>query len=60
MSQLNKKKFSRFYQNQKQTNVGHCVTNEIFNGDYKNIEYKLRISAVSAFERKSKVVDDFA
>ena len=59
MSRLIKINFSNFDPKQKQTNVGHYMNNEIINGDYENIKYKLRISAVSAFERKSKVVDDF-
>ena len=33
------------------------MNNEIINADYENIKYKSRISAVLAFERKSKVVD---
>ena len=36
------------------------MTDEIINGNYKNIEYKVRISVVLEFERKSKVVNDFA
>ena len=42
---------------QKQTNVGHSVTDEIINCNSKNIGYNVKKekAAVSAFERKLKV-----
>ena len=37
---------------QKQTNVGHSVTDEIINGNYKNIGYRVKKDEVLAFKNK--------
>ena len=41
-------------------NVGHPLMDEIIKGNYKSVGYKVRISVVLEFERKLKVVNDFA
>ena len=51
---------SKFDPKQKQTNVGHSVRDEIINDNSKNIGYKVKKGQVLAFERKSKIVNDFA
>ena len=55
-----KDKFLKNLHKQKPRNVWHPVTDEIINGNYKNIENKVRTSVVLKFERKLKVVNDFA
>ena len=52
--------FSKFDLKQKQTNVGHSVTDEIISGNSKNIKYIVKKGEVLAFKRKSRVVNDFA
>ena len=36
------------------------MTDKIIKGNYENLGYKVRINVVLAFERKLKVVNDFA
>ena len=55
-----KKNFSKFDPKQKQTKVGHSVTDEIINGNSKNIGCIIKKAEVLAFKRKSRVVNDFA
>ena len=55
-----KDKFLKNLHKQKPRNVWHPVTDEIINGNYKNIGYKVRISVIVKFEKKSIVVNDFA
>ena len=50
--------FPKIGPEQKQTNVGHSETDEIIYGNSKNIGCNVKKAAVSAFERKSKVVYD--
>ena len=52
-------KFLKNWHEKKPMNVGHPLTDEIIKGNYKNVEYKVRISVVLKFERKLKVVNDF-
>ena len=50
--------FSKFDPKQKQTNVGHFVTDEIINCNSKKMCYNVKKVAVSVFERKLKVIYD--
>ena len=48
--------FSKFDPKQKQTNIGHFVTDEIINGNSKKMCYNVKKVLVSVFERKLKVI----
>ena len=52
--------FSKFDLKQTQTNFGHSIADEIINGIFKNLRYRVKKGAVSAFKIKPKIVDDFS